>query len=72
MPLINEHRLVTLTGAGGSGKTRLAMQAAAELLDGQGEGVWLVELAPVNDEEHVPLAVAAVLGPSRTCSTSRR
>ena len=38
------HRLVTLTGAGGSGKTRLAMQAAAELLDGQGEGVWLVEL----------------------------
>jgi predicted ATPase/class 3 adenylate cyclase len=60
--LINEHRLVTLTGAGGSGKTRLAMQAAAELLDGQGEGVWLVELASVNDEEHVPLAVAAVLG----------
>ncbi len=60
--LINEHRLVTLTGAGGSGKTRLAMQAAAELLDGQGEGVWLVELASVNDEEHVPLAVASVLG----------
>jgi predicted ATPase/class 3 adenylate cyclase len=60
--LIGDHRLVTLTGAGGSGKTRLAMQAAAELLDGEGEGVWLVELASVNDEEMVPIAVASVLG----------
>jgi non-specific serine/threonine protein kinase len=60
--LIDENRLVTLTGAGGSGKTRLAMQAAAELLDGQGEGVWLVELASVTDEALVPLAVASVLG----------
>ena len=60
--LIAENRLVTLTGAGGSGKTRLAMQSAAELLDGQGEGVWLVELASINEEEMVPLAVAAVLG----------
>ncbi len=59
---IDENRLVTLTGAGGSGKTRLAVQAAAELLDGQGEGVWLVELAPVADEALVPLAVASVLG----------
>jgi predicted ATPase/class 3 adenylate cyclase len=60
--LIHKNRLVTLTGAGGSGKTRLAMQAAAELLDGQGEGVWLVELASVTDEGLVPLAVASVLG----------
>ena len=60
--LIQVSRLVTLTGAGGSGKTRLAMQSAAELLDGTGEGVWLIELAPVADGEQVPLAVASVLG----------
>ena len=51
--LIEESRLVTLTGAGGSGKTRLALQAAAEFLDGSGEGVWLVELAPVSDPDRV-------------------
>ncbi|HVB50992.1 MAG TPA: adenylate/guanylate cyclase domain-containing protein [Acidimicrobiales bacterium] len=60
--LVQVSRLVTLTGAGGSGKTRLAMQSAAELLDGTGEGVWLIELAPVADAEQVPLAVASVLG----------
>jgi len=60
--LIDQNRLVTLTGAGGSGKTRLAMQSAAELLDGQGEGVWLVELASINDDAMVPLAVASALG----------
>jgi class 3 adenylate cyclase len=43
-------RLVTLTGAGGAGKTRLGLQVAAELLDGSGDGVWLVELAAVTDE----------------------
>jgi predicted ATPase/class 3 adenylate cyclase len=60
--LVRDSRLVTLTGAGGSGKTRLAMQSAAELLDGTGEGVWLIELAPVADGEQVPLAVASALG----------
>lgn len=60
--LVQVSRLVTLTGAGGSGKTRLAMQSSAELLDGTGEGVWLVELAPVAEGEQVPLAVASVLG----------
>jgi len=60
--LVKDSRLVTLTGAGGSGKTRLAMQSAAELLDGTGEGVWLIELAPVADGEQVPLAVASALG----------
>ena len=69
--LIDEHRLVTLTGAGGSGKTRLAMQAAAELLDGQGEGVWLVELAPVNDEEWCR-SRSRRSSASKTCWTSRR
>jgi hypothetical protein len=44
-PLVESHRVVTLTGAGGAGKTRLALQVAAELLDGSGDGVWLVERA---------------------------
>src|SRR6202035_143423 len=60
--LLSATRLVTLTGAGGSGKTRLALQAAAEVLDDRGEGVWLVELAPVNDPSGVPMAVADALG----------
>ena len=60
--LIGASRLVTLTGSGGSGKTRLAVQTAAELLDGKGEGVWLIELACVADEEQVPGAIASVLG----------
>ncbi len=55
-------RLVTLTGAGGSGKTRLALQAAAELLDGTANGVWLAELAALTDGEQVAWAVAAALG----------
>jgi predicted ATPase/DNA-binding SARP family transcriptional activator len=60
--LIESSRLVTLTGAGGSGKTRLALQVAAELLDASGEGVWFVDLAPIADPEQVPGAVAATLG----------
>ena len=60
--LIDVSRLVTLTGAGGVGKTRLALQVAAELLDGSGDGVWLVELAAVRDPEAVLAAVASALG----------
>ena len=60
--LVGSSRLVTLTGAGGCGKTRLSLQVAAELLDGSGDGVWLVELAGVKDEEAVAPAIAAVLG----------
>jgi predicted ATPase len=60
--LVGSSRLVTLTGAGGSGKTRLALQVAAELLDGSGDGVWLVELASVTDGEAVPAAICEVLG----------
>ena len=59
--LLRTARLVTLTGAGGSGKTRLALQAAAELLDGSGDGVWLVELAPISDPEHVARTVVDAL-----------
>ena len=55
-------RLVTIAGPGGIGKTRLALQVAAEALDGDGDGVWLVELAPLADPELVARTVAAVLG----------
>lgn len=60
--LLLDSRLVTITGAGGSGKTRLALQAAADLLTGEGDGVWLVDLAPVRDPDLLPRAVAATLG----------
>jgi non-specific serine/threonine protein kinase len=55
-------RMVTITGPGGIGKSRLALQVAAEALDGAGDGVWLAELAPVADPELVARTVAAVLG----------
>ena len=60
--LLTKTRLLTLTGAGGSGKTRLSLQAAADLLDGEGDGVWLVELAALAAPALVPQAVADVLG----------
>jgi predicted ATPase len=60
--LVASCRLVTLTGAGGCGKTRLSLQAAAELLDGSGDGVWLVELAAVSDESAVTVAISEALG----------
>ncbi len=60
--LLGRTRLLTLTGMGGSGKTRLSLQAAADLLDGEGDGVWLVELAALSDPALVPQAVADVLG----------
>jgi predicted ATPase/class 3 adenylate cyclase len=59
--LVESCRFVTLTGAGGAGKTRLGLQVAAELLDGSGDGVWLVELAAVTDEDAVPAAICEAL-----------
>ena len=59
--LVESARLVTLTGAGGCGKTRLGLQVAAELLDGSGDGVWLAELAAVTDEDAVPAAISQAL-----------
>ena len=56
------HRLVTLTGVGGVGKTRLALEVAARLADEFPDGVWFFELAAVADPAAVPDAVAAVLG----------
>ncbi len=55
-------RLVTLTGPGGTGKTRLALQAAVGLLDRFADGIWLVELAPLADPALIPQTVAGVLG----------
>jgi predicted ATPase len=56
------HRLVTLTGVGGVGKTRLSLEVAARLADEFPDGVWFFELAAVADPVAVPDAVAAVLG----------
>ena len=57
--LVRAHRLVTLTGVGGVGKTRHAVHVAAEMVPDFDEGVWLVELAPVGDPAAVPDAVAS-------------
>ncbi|HZO30988.1 MAG TPA: helix-turn-helix domain-containing protein [Chloroflexota bacterium] len=58
----DRRRLVTLTGVGGSGKTRLAIQIAADLLDRFVDGAWFVELAPTSDPSLVPRVVAGALG----------
>jgi predicted ATPase/class 3 adenylate cyclase/DNA-binding CsgD family transcriptional regulator len=55
-------RLVTIAGPGGIGKSRLALQVAAEVLDGSGDGVWLAELAPVAEPDLVARTAAAALG----------
>ena len=59
---VKAHRLVTLTGVGGVGKTRLALEVAERLRDEFPDGVWVFELAAVTDPAAVPDAVAAVLG----------
>jgi predicted ATPase len=59
--LLGTSRLLTLTGAGGCGKTRLALEVAAQPLQEAGGGIWLVELAPLSDPERVPQAIATVL-----------
>jgi predicted ATPase len=59
---IKQARLVTITGVGGVGKTRLALQVAAESLPGFPDGVWLVELGGLGDHGSVEVAVASVLG----------
>jgi predicted ATPase len=60
--LLADTRLLTLTGSGGCGKTRLALAAASELVEGFEERVWFVELAPLADRSLVPQAVASTLG----------
>ncbi|MDQ7859158.1 MAG: tetratricopeptide repeat protein [Armatimonadota bacterium] len=60
--LVGRTPLLTLTGPGGGGKTRLALQVAADLIDAFRDGVWLVELASISDGAVVPHAVSAALG----------
>ncbi|OBH48147.1 cyclase [Mycobacterium mantenii] len=60
--VVKTHRLVTLTGVGGVGKTRLAMEVAGRLADEFPDGAWFFELAAVTDPAAVPDAVAAALG----------
>lgn len=59
-------RLVTLLGPGGAGKTRLSQEAAESVRDGAPDGVWLVELAPVDDPAAVPEAVLTAVGARET------
>ncbi len=59
--LLKDARLLTLTGPGGCGKTRLALAAADELVEGFEDGAWLVELTPLSDPSLVPQAVASAL-----------
>jgi predicted ATPase len=61
MDLITDHRLVTLTGAGGCGKTRLAVEVASQLVPAFKDGVWFVNLAPVTNEDRVAREVAEAL-----------
>ena len=60
--VLDRNRLVTLTGAGGCGKTRLALQLAAEVVEDHPGGTWWVELAAVSDPETVTAVVATTLG----------
>ncbi|NUT35377.1 MAG: AAA family ATPase [Hamadaea sp.] len=60
--LVRQTRLTTLTGPGGSGKTRLAIESARGLPEAFPDGVWLVELAPVTKPEDVPAAVVGAIG----------
>jgi predicted ATPase/DNA-binding winged helix-turn-helix (wHTH) protein len=64
------HRLVTLTGAGGIGKTRLGFEAARCLLPRFADGAWVIELAPLSDPDLVPVAVATALGLEPTSGTA--
>jgi predicted ATPase/DNA-binding CsgD family transcriptional regulator len=60
--LLRNSRLVTLTGAGGVGKTRLALAVATPILDEFVDGVWLVELAPLGDPQLIPGSIATLFG----------
>ena len=60
--LLGEHRLVTVTGPGGAGKTRLALHAAAEASGRFGDGVWFVDLSEITDPDLVPQAIADATG----------
>ncbi len=62
LALLDSHRIVTVTGPGGSGKTRLALQAAAESVERYGDGVWFISLAAVRDAQLIEPTIARVVG----------
>jgi predicted ATPase/transcriptional regulator with XRE-family HTH domain len=62
MDLNTKHRLVTLTGSGGVGKTRLSLKVGEQLLGSYADGVWLVEFAPILDPQLVPRTIAIAIG----------
>jgi predicted ATPase/DNA-binding winged helix-turn-helix (wHTH) protein len=70
LDLSASHRLVTLSGAGGIGKTRLGFEVARHVLPRFADGVWAVELAPLSDPELVPVTVATALGLELTSGTA--
>ena len=59
---LESHRLVTLTGSGGTGKTRLSLQVAADLLERFDHGVWFIELAPLTDPDLIPQTILSAIG----------
>ena len=63
--LLKQHRLVTLLGTGGVGKTRLAAQVGADLVDRYSDGVWIADFSSIGDPQSVPSVVAPVLGVSQ-------
>ena len=67
---LNSHRLLTLTGSGGVGKTRLAIEAGGAVLDNYPDGVWLAELAPLSDAQLVTSIIGDVLGVSLSVATA--
>jgi predicted ATPase/DNA-binding winged helix-turn-helix (wHTH) protein len=70
LDLSGSHRLVTLTGAGGIGKTRLGFKVARHQLPRFADGVWVAELAPLSDPDLVPVTVATALGLELTPGTA--
>ena len=69
MELVRAHRLVTLTGVGGVGKTRLSLEVGTALIDEYPDGVWMVELASLTDPAAVPDAIATTMGVTHQAGT---
>src|SRR5206468_12826292 len=70
--LVTEHRLVSLVGAGGIGKTRLGLEVARHLLARFPDGVFLAELGPLSSPELVPATVASALGLTHIAGSASR